>query len=104
MQWLNAFLGAGAAATLWTIFRGVQMLRTGTDTRTGNALADLEQLRREAETRTAAARADAEWHLDLADYWRSAYGDLEYVSRQAGVTPPVRPPLPQRPPARIQET
>lgn len=103
MEWLNGLLGASTAATLWAIFRGVQMLRTGTDSRTAAALADLEKLRREADVRANVSRADAERYLDLADYWRSWAGTLEYVSRQAGVALPDRPPLPDPPPSPAVE-
>lgn len=104
MEWLNTLLGAGAAATIWTVFRGVQMLRNDTTAQTRQGIADLERWRNEADDRTTAARADADYYLDLADHWRRAYGGVEYVARQAGITLPAPEPLPQRPPPRVQET
>jgi DNA-binding PadR family transcriptional regulator len=104
MEWLNTLLGAGAAATLWTIFRGVQMLRNDTTARTDKAVADLERWRQEADERTRAAREDADHYLNLADHWREEYGSVVFLARAAGVTLPDPRPLPQRPAPRIQET
>jgi hypothetical protein len=104
MEWLNTLLGAGAAATLWTLFRGVQMLRNDTARHTQTGIALLEKWRDEADERTAAARADADYYLNLADHWREEYGTVVFLSRQAGVTLPEARPLPLRPPPRIQET
>lgn len=96
MEWLNTLLGAGFAATLWTIFRGIQMLRSGTDARMNRAAADLERWRN-------AALEDAAWYLDLANHWQIAYASAVAEARTAGVTLTAPPPLPQRPTARIQE-
>ena len=97
MEWLKYLMGGGAAATLWTIFRGVQMLRTGTDARTSRAVADLERWRQQALD-------DAAWYLDLAGYWQIAYAAAAAQAEAKGVALAPLPPLPQRPPPRIQET
>src|SRR5690242_7205639 len=108
--WLNLILGGGLVATIGAVFKGLQMFRNSMTVRTRNAVSDLERWRLEADTRTKEARADADWYLDLADYWRARAGMAEFQARSAGVTLDPPPPLPIRQgvnnvtPAPAQET
>lgn len=102
-SWLNLILGGGLVATIGALFKGLQMLRNSATARTNKAVGDLERWRMEADERTRAAREDADWYLDLADYWRDRAGTAEFQARSAGVTLSDPAPLPTRPPARIQE-
>lgn len=103
MEWLKYVLGGGAAATIWTVFRGIQMLRNDTTDATDRAVRDMERWRIEADERTRAAREDADWYLDLADYWRQWAATVVFEANAKGVTLPRQPPLPKRPKAKTEE-
>ena len=94
-SWVGALLGGGLVATIGAVFSGIKMLREQGTTRAKGAIADMERWR-------AAALVDAEYYLDLADYWRDRAGSVEFAARVGGVDLPAPKPLPERP-KRIPE-
>lgn len=98
-MWAQVLTALGGGTTVVAILQAVRMLRQDNTVKARKAVADMERWRSDA-------LADAAWYLDLADYWRGAYGDLEFAAKTATALPvtlPERLPLPQRPAPRIQE-
>ena len=100
MEWLSLLLGAGGAGAITAALSGIKMLKEQASKRTERAIEQMEKWKNDAVL-------DAEWYQDLADYWRSRAGDVEYAARSATALPVIIPdpkPMPVRPPQqRMQE-
>lgn len=98
-SFLNGLIGVvltgGGAAFLWTLFRGLGLIRTGVVRTEARAIQNLEQWRDEADERAARTGHRLDHQVILTEYYRSLYADLAHKVRLewgAENLPPVQPP------------
>lgn len=87
---LSLILGGGAVATIGAFFQGIKSLQSGARAREKETVTELVEQRKEAWE-------DRDYSNDLADYWRTWAGTVEYHARRQGVELPTRSPEPRRP-------
>ena len=87
---LTLLLGGGAVATIGAFFQGIKSLQSGSRAREKETVTDLVRQRKEAWQ-------DRDFANDVADYWRTWAGTVEYEARRQGVELPPRPAEPARP-------
>lgn len=104
---LAVVLTGGGAAFLWTLFRGLGLIRTGVVRTEARAIQKLEQYRDEADERAARIGHRLDYMTSLSEYHRSNYADLAHHVRLtwgAEHLPPVPPAPVYEPLPRVKRT